>query len=58
MKTHALLALAGAALLASACGYRGDLQRPPPIWGDAERSPAPDVETAPSEEDEQRAPLP
>ncbi|MDG1419010.1 MAG: lipoprotein [Maricaulis sp.] len=23
------------ALVVSACGMRGDLERPPPIWGDA-----------------------
>ena len=34
------LALSGlaAVLFASGCGIRGDLERPPPIWGPDERS--------------------
>ncbi len=36
------LALSGlfAALLLTGCGIRGDLERPPPIWGPDERTPA------------------
>jgi predicted small lipoprotein YifL len=36
MKRILAFSLIGAALVAlSACGYRGDLQRPPPRWGEA-----------------------
>jgi predicted small lipoprotein YifL len=36
MKRGLSLALAGLSLLMlTACGYREDLQRPPPMWGDA-----------------------
>jgi len=36
------LALSGlvAVLMLTGCGIRGDLERPPPIWGPDERSPA------------------
>ncbi len=36
------LALSGlfALLLVSGCGIRGDLERPPPVWGPDERTPA------------------
>lgn len=36
------LALSGliALLLAAGCGIRGDLERPPPVWGPDERTPA------------------
>ena len=36
------LALSGlfAVLLLTGCGIRGDLERPPPIWGPDERTPA------------------
>lgn len=31
---------AAAALVLSGCGIRGDLERPPPLWGPDERTPA------------------
>jgi predicted small lipoprotein YifL len=34
----ALLSALGAALSLSACGVRGDLERPGPIWGEDERT--------------------
>ena len=48
----ALLIAAGAGL--AGCGYRGDLQRPPPMWGE-ERQQHEEQERA-AEEAEQPAP--
>lgn len=45
-----------AALMLSGCGVRGDLERPPPLWGPDERSEAerahenPDAEPAAEDE--------
>ena len=36
----AVLSLVLSALGLSACGVRGSLERPPPVWGEDERSPA------------------
>ncbi|WP_296819067.1 lipoprotein [Brevundimonas sp.] len=49
--------LVGSALLLSACGLRGDLERPAPLWGDADPTAATDDvnEEAPEDPD---APLP
>ena len=38
MKILASMFLAGSVLLLSGCGIRGDLERPPPIWGPDERT--------------------
>lgn len=38
MKIQASILLAGTSLALSGCGIRGDLERPPPIWGPDERS--------------------
>jgi predicted small lipoprotein YifL len=35
-----VLSALGAACVLSACGVRGDLERPPPLWGEDLRSPA------------------
>ncbi|MFP4518073.1 MAG: LPS translocon maturation chaperone LptM [Oceanicaulis sp.] len=43
---------AAAALVLSGCGIRGDLERPPPLWGPDERPEAVDPETQPSNEDD------
>lgn len=37
MKKAVLIALAATALV-SACGHRGSLQRPPPLWGEDQRT--------------------
>lgn len=33
-----LLSALGAALILAACGVRGDLERPGPLWGEDERT--------------------
>lgn len=45
------LALSGlfALLLVSGCGIRGDLERPPPIWGPDDRTPAEREHEAPDD---------
>lgn len=40
MKRFAILVLGLAAIGLTGCGIRGDLERPPPIWGPDERTPA------------------
>jgi predicted small lipoprotein YifL len=35
-----VLSALGAMCVLSACGVRGDLERPPPLWGEDLRSPA------------------
>lgn len=40
MKRFAILVLGMAAIGLSGCGIRGDLERPPPVWGPDQRSPA------------------
>lgn len=49
MKRIACLILALGALGLAGCGMRGDLQRPPPMWGDP---PPEDPSEAESEADE------
>lgn len=39
--------LAAAALVLTGCGVRGDLERPPPIWGPDDRTDATAAEPAP-----------
>jgi predicted small lipoprotein YifL len=39
----------GAVLILGACGVRGDLERPPPVWGEDQRT---DEERAYETEDE------
>ena len=51
-----VLALLGAALL-SACGLRGELERPEPLWGDPPIS-GPDDPRAEKSESDTRATLP
>ncbi|MGJ3232449.1 MAG: LPS translocon maturation chaperone LptM [Oceanicaulis sp.] len=46
-----LFLAAAAALVLSGCGIRGDLERPPPLWGPDERPEAIDPERLPSNED-------
>ena len=51
----AFLAVA-AALVLSGCGIRGDLERPPPLWGDDNRpEAAADTSTSGGEDAEQAA---
>ncbi len=38
MKRLATLAVMMAALVLSACGVRGSLERPPPVWGEDQRT--------------------
>jgi predicted small lipoprotein YifL len=38
MKRLATLAMMMAALGLSACGVRGSLERPPPVWGEDQRT--------------------
>lgn len=38
MKIQASILLAGSTLLVCGCGIRGDLERPPPLWGPDERT--------------------
>ncbi len=33
-----LFSALGAVFILSACGIRGDLERPPPVWGEDQRS--------------------
>ena len=33
-----LFSALGAVFVLSACGIRGDLERPPPVWGEDQRS--------------------
>ena len=33
-----LFSALGAVLVLSACGVRGDLERPPPVWGEDQRT--------------------
>lgn len=40
MKRYAILVLGLAAIGLSGCGIRGDLERPPPVWGPDQRTPA------------------
>lgn len=40
MKRFAIIVLGLAAIGLAGCGIRGDLERPPPVWGPDERSPA------------------
>jgi len=49
MKKIALLAVVAAGLLTAGCGYRDDLQRPPPMWGKDSAPPSND-----EDEDAQR----
>lgn len=35
-RTASLVLVALSALTVTACGLRGDLERPPPLWGDPE----------------------
>ena len=38
MKLQASILLAGSVVVLSGCGIRGDLERPPPLWGPDERT--------------------
>jgi predicted small lipoprotein YifL len=40
MKRLAILFLVMAALALTACGVRGSLERPPPVWGEDQRTEA------------------
>lgn len=40
MKRFATLTVMTAALALSACGVRGSLERPPPVWGEDQRTPS------------------
>ncbi|TGY90477.1 argininosuccinate lyase [Marinicauda algicola] len=40
MKRYAILVLGLCAIGLAGCGIRGDLERPPPVWGPDERTPA------------------
>ena len=57
MRFRTALLLGGSALMLAACGLRGDLERPAPLWGDpAAGSAAEDVnEEAP---EDPNAPIP
>lgn len=52
MKRFGILTLALASLGLSACGLRGDLEQPPPLWGDP--PPVEDATPAPQEVSELR----
>lgn len=42
MTAFMIASIMGASFLLSACGVKGDLERPPPLWGEKSKQQEPD----------------